>query len=598
MDAEKWLWYSLPWFNEELSRDNSILPSMAAAAGDYHCTRFSRFFLSGSDRDQQGIPTKFRLEILQEWYDYLKVPSQYQGVLQIGGGLSLSSGAVSFHQDHLQDPSRQYDQIAWGGRFIDSWANYLSLKNLEKLKSMGVATENTMFTSLVYSRSITGSQAAKLEGVVNQTCPLFKCCVSLINDEQFPFDYNYLEDTSRRNYLIGTLENMLEDERKKDFHYKGQYVFLNEGNNRYTFLGSFANVWFKFLEVYRGHVRVRHCFEYLSFVMRECNGSALLVETMQQILIPGINDEVKNMLDEPVPSLYIFMSQKMRHVYGRTNGLICLDAPRWQMIDHPLWSCAKDDEKTRLYVDFVIRTMWVIATGSKAEQIRSRQMICSSQQRIKSKSLSKLALESIRIGPVRGTFGIQLSAFILGTPASNAHYATIEKGKSGFYKCVNLHVKQKTGSTINIPTNIANDEVDACVAGLVKMGFPVHHAWIDQNCCYWHRKYGRDDGTSGLKKDVFFFDEYRQLFILMRVKSQKAGQLAVQFFVKDMRYNLTDYWQPLFDMNDLQSIIKRCCNTRHPDQLSTWVKEMRGRVSIDEMRRKLCRKPDGSYSML
>ena len=32
---------------------------------------FPATFLSGSDRDQQGVPTKFRVEILQEWYDYL-----------------------------------------------------------------------------------------------------------------------------------------------------------------------------------------------------------------------------------------------------------------------------------------------------------------------------------------------------------------------------------------------------------------------------------------------------------------------------------------------------------------------------------------------
>jgi hypothetical protein len=53
------------------------------------------------------------------------------------------------------------------------------------------------------------------------------------------------------------------------------------------------------------------------------------------------------------------------------------------MMDGPMLAGPKDDEKTSLYVNFVVRNMWMIATGgSKAEQVQAPKMICSRQERI------------------------------------------------------------------------------------------------------------------------------------------------------------------------------------------------------------------------
>jgi hypothetical protein len=74
-----------------------------------------------------------------------------------------------------------------------------------------------MFTALVYDRAIVGSQADKLAGVVNKTCSLFQCCVSMINEEKFPTDYKSLKDAIARKNMQLALEHHLEDGSKNDF---------------------------------------------------------------------------------------------------------------------------------------------------------------------------------------------------------------------------------------------------------------------------------------------------------------------------------------------------------------------------------------------
>jgi hypothetical protein len=235
-------------------------------------------FLSGTNRDLQAIPNRYRQEVLEEWMEYLGCPADYKGKLRIGGGLSLNAGSVSFHVDHLNDPRRLFDQIAWASIFLESWEPFVTQLNLERIKSFDVPTVNTMFTALVYGRGIVGSQADKLAGVVNKNCPLFQCCVSMINEEEFPTDFNCLEDATARKNMQLALEHHIEDGSTNDFSYNAKYARFPEGNNRFVFLGSFACVWFKFLEKYRGSVEVRHGYEYIAFVMRECNGAPLLVK--------------------------------------------------------------------------------------------------------------------------------------------------------------------------------------------------------------------------------------------------------------------------------------------------------------------------------
>jgi hypothetical protein len=154
-------------------------------------------------------------------------------------------------------------------------------------------------------------------------------------------------------------------------------------------------------------------------------------------------------------------------------------------------------------------------------------MICSHDEGKKSGTISSDMLEYIKLGSVWGTFGIQLSAYVLATPPENAHFATIQKGESGYYKCVNIHLKTKFGGN-NLSSKIVACEVEECIASLMKTGFPVNPAWMDQNCCYWYRKYGGDDNSrDGRKKDIFFFDKNGRVFLPIRTRGNQAGRPLV-----------------------------------------------------------------------
>jgi hypothetical protein len=136
-----------------------------------HC--FLEKFLSGMSKDRQGIPTQFRIQLLEDWRNYLGCPAEYAKSLHIGGGLSLNSGPVCFHLNHLNDPRPLFDQISWGSVCVANWEQYLSKSSLEVMKRFKVPLHNTMFTALMYRRAIIGSQSDWLEGVVDQTCSFF-----------------------------------------------------------------------------------------------------------------------------------------------------------------------------------------------------------------------------------------------------------------------------------------------------------------------------------------------------------------------------------------------------------------------------------------
>jgi hypothetical protein len=127
-----------------------------------------------------------------------------------------------------------------------------------------------------------------------------------------------------------------------------------------------------------------------------------------------------------------------------------------------------------------------------------------------------------RLGPVWGTFGIQLAACILLIPGHYADYAIIECGKSDYYKCVNQHFQDKYEGN-NLTTNKAASEVVKCMRCLKKTGMAVSDTWIDQNLCYYNRRYFWDDGRDGRKKDVFFFRPDGKLFLPIRSKRVKGG---------------------------------------------------------------------------
>jgi hypothetical protein len=149
----------------------------------------------------------------------------------------------------------------------------------------------------------------------------------------------------------------------------------------------------------------------------------------------------------------------------------------------------------------------------------------------------------------------------------------------------------------NLTTAQAQKEVSDCLQALKRSGFPVTQAWMDQNCCYWSRKYGRDDGMDGRKKDVFFFDQNRQLFPPIRMKVFATGIVKAQLFVLDSWYNLEEYWRPSYETNDLETSVKRQIDGKGSVTTRAWVKSIGREGSLSSYRRNKCRLKDGLHNL-
>jgi hypothetical protein len=182
------------------------------------------------------------------------------------------------------------------------------------------------------------------------------------------------------------------------------------------------------------------------------------------------------------------------------------------------------------------------------------------------------------------------------THPENGNHATIEKGKSGYYKCVNQHLRNKYNGK-NLSTEQARCEVANCLKSLQQSGFPVTNAWMDQNCCYWSRLYGREDGVDGRKKDVFFFDNYGQLFPPIRLKVFASGVVKVQWLVVDSWYNLDSYWKPAYESIGLEGTFPRRIDEKKSATLVGWVKSIGRDGSLMTFRKNACKMDSGMYSL-
>ena len=178
--------------------------------------------------------------------------------------------------------------------------------------------------------------------------------------------------------------------------------------------------------------------------MRECNGAPLMIQVMTSLDLYTSSDSISQMLTEPAPAFYIFLSQATRAKYDRGTVNVSSQTPRWQNLDPPLWRTNIDTPAVLTYVLFVTQQLCIIGTHKKEDdRANARQLLCSNTARKREGQWNEWELEVLKLGAVRGTFGIQLSAYVLVTPPENSNHATIEKGKSGYYKCVNLHLKNK-----------------------------------------------------------------------------------------------------------------------------------------------------------
>ena len=169
-----------------------------------------------------------------------------------------------------------------------------------------------------------------------------------------------------------------------------------------------------------------------------------------------------------------------------------------------------------------------------------RNLMCYAELRKKEKCWNQVDLSNVITGTVCGTFGVQLSSWLLSTQMQHANYASRKQGKSGFYKCVNLHLHPHP-----LEEKLSSAQAQSRVVELVdrfnENGFAksVNMAWVDQNYCSWFRQFGRDNGTDGRKNDVILYSKTDHTIFL----PYRHTDIQLQVFILDRWHKVTDFWE-------------------------------------------------------
>jgi hypothetical protein len=198
-----------------------------------------RKMMTGSNRDKQCVPDEYRSALNDIWREYLCYPSDLgDRVARIGEGSTLNIGWASLlHYDYLNDPTHLFDNIFWLSNIVEDFTTHISPSSIAKCASNGVLLQNVPVTFLVYTRSILGFQARKLEDAASVQCNLFQMYLRQITLD-YPMDTERLHDEHfRERFLLRVDEERTRlaqhSKHLRQNAYKGHFCAVKETNNRH-----------------------------------------------------------------------------------------------------------------------------------------------------------------------------------------------------------------------------------------------------------------------------------------------------------------------------------------------------------------------------
>jgi hypothetical protein len=292
-------------------------------------------------------------------------------------------------------------------------------------------------------------------------------------------------------------------------------------------------------------------------------------------------NKVAKALAEPSPALFELF--EMEYQLRRPSLPISSSSPRWQHICRPVYTGPDDRWKAIIHVDFVKFCYDEINEADRTsgrdglqKLVNTYRLFVSRESRSIHGKWDSEELKVIKYGAVRGTFAIQLGAFLLLIGAKHAGFADVTKGKSGFYKCLNEH---KNGSYDHreLTTAEAQTEVDEVLRSLRSKGLKVCRAWLDQNGCRWWR-----EQNDSLKNDLIFWDkESGSLFLQFRYKQLSKGEWQIQVYYLHAWQNYKDYWVPYYEVGSAKEKVKLRRESPNRAKLKEWVLELGSRALHD-----------------
>jgi hypothetical protein len=291
--------------------------------------------------------------------------------------------------------------------------------------------------------------------------------------------------------------------------------------------------------------------------MREINGATLIVAIMAEMMQECWKKEVQvTCRSQTHGAFYQLLSKAKRQLKGGKTNVSSMN-PRWQLVNQMLFRGLPGDVDTvSLYVQFVELQFNILPNGDKHDCDDARYRLTNTDAPNPYLGRNDEMKKAVQLGVVKGTFGIHLASYLGAILPSNASFAAIEQGKSGFYQCVNHVLKDERGVEF-LTTSQATEEIETMVSGMVKKGLKVDHAWLDQNCCCWWQLFGRP-GRENRKMDVLFCETGNngRLFLPMRHRTKSRGH-SIELFVSNKWYDLQDYLSDASVSEDMNQIMRR-----------------------------------------
>jgi hypothetical protein len=296
-------------------------------------------------------------------------------IIRIGEALTIHIGKASLlHLDFMNNPLQLFDNISWVVNIVDDFRLYLTPASIKKCQLNDVPLNNVPMTFLAYMRSILGSQALKMKGIANESCPLFQMYATQVSFD-FKTDTERLDNKEFWTRFLALankkrmgVQRLLKTKASKE-DYKGSYCLVQENNNRHIFLGSFVYVWDRFLSKYLGKVLYEHLIQFVAFVSRECNGVALCVDMILDLVIRSETmEQTCHALSQPSPALFEFL--EIEYQARRESVPISSSSPQWQNVDPPIYTDSQDRWKSTIHVGFVQRIFDKINKADKSGGVR------------------------------------------------------------------------------------------------------------------------------------------------------------------------------------------------------------------------------------